>query len=127
MKLRYLANDGPRIAPSPRPPAVLIDMGDAQALVELGPEGVDLPLRGGVLDVDLKLGGASLSFAIDGVSEEDIVEIREVTSGRLEAHVRHSSGAFRARPCRIRCADGTEGQPCVTCTGSDGRSMRVCC
>ncbi|HXI86950.1 MAG TPA: hypothetical protein VNH64_05795 [Parvularculaceae bacterium] len=69
-----------------------------------------------------------LGFGFDNLGIHDSISVVHLSPRRFLVRVEHVAAPKGARsaPCRARCADGTEGQPCVDCV-KDGVIIRICC
>lgn len=74
-------------------------------------------------DAALMHGGARLDFGYREIGMDDTLTLVQIEPTQFLANVLHRSPMAR---CRVRCADGREGQPCVVCE-SGGLTVRVCC
>lgn len=75
------------------------------------------------LKAAIVINGESIEFEVDGARDDDEAHIRVMNAEMIRVQIVHS---VRVGPCRARCYDGTEGQPCVDCV-RDGRTVRICC
>jgi hypothetical protein len=78
--------------------------------------------------IEFVIAGEGVPVTFIGLEEDDHLKLRIVSQRRIEVRVQHLARAKKARVtiCVVRCADGTEGSPCVTCR-SRQRAVRVCC
>ncbi|HEX8263095.1 MAG TPA: hypothetical protein VF547_09500 [Allosphingosinicella sp.] len=122
------------------PPESRVDQGPAQLGVSVGSRfgnlGVAYQLAlGEVVTIEgatddqssltarLLIGNDEVEFSIDNVDEDSDVIISPLSEKVFFVNVWHRQ---RPAPCIVRCADGTVGQPCVTCRKGN-RVVRICC
>jgi hypothetical protein len=104
-----------------------VSFGGTAAMVSLDRDDViDVPgVIGpdGGLKASLLINDESIEFEVDGARDDDEARIRIVSADFIRVQIIHAAAGG---PCRARCYDGTEGQPCVDCE-RDGRTVRICC
>lgn len=84
----------------------------------------DFPFDGGAFAGVIFVANRPFAFYYGNLNPEDTVRAVILSTRRVEVLVRH-----KGRPppdCFARCADGTQGSPCVTCR-SNGGVTRICC
>lgn len=86
---------------------------------------VEIPIEEDTaFDAEVLIGADTIGFTVEGMRNSNELHIHFVSPTEIHAQVQFDRDT-PARP-RARCADGTEGYPCVTCKGPSG-AIRVCC
>lgn len=83
------------------------------------------PSVSGTVTVD----GEPMGFKIAGATENDELVATWISARHVLLNVIHADEQISAlRQCVVICPDGSnQSNGCVTCYGSDGREIRVCC
>ena len=101
--------------------AAEIDLGTAAQGFNYG-LGVDLAGKA-YFDVSLHAGDSEVEFGYRGVGMDDTLTMIQLESSQFLSSILHRTPLVG---CRVRCANGAEGQPCVVCEAS-GLTVRICC
>jgi len=73
--------------------------------------------------IELPLESGDLSVTVSALGVVRSIDLRQIDS--VVVTIPTISRAVSSLP-EARCPDGTSGQPCVTCTLSNGRRVKVC-
>ncbi|RUW85202.1 hypothetical protein [Mesorhizobium sp. M1E.F.Ca.ET.063.01.1.1] len=69
--------------------------------------------------------GPNIEIRVTGLAQEATLKIALLNKREIEIQA-SGSKRFHFSKCRVECANGEVGSPCVICT-QDGHSVRFCC